>query len=169
MYYYYGPMSVMNNCCDGLHSCATLLSSVKYCKQYGHLMSDPLVFNPERQTVYDQLGDGLFRRLVEAFYARVERDELLRPLFPDNLEAGKEGQFLFLIQYWGGPPRYNEVRGHPRLRMRHAPFAIGQAERDAWVGHMLAAIEEVDIPEPARTQMVAYFERAATHMINQQE
>ena len=130
-------------------------------------MTDPLVFNPDRQTVYDLVGgDDPIRRLVEVFYARIEQDQLLRPLFPDDLEPGKKRQFLFLIQYWGGPPRYSEERGHPRLRMRHAPFPIGQAERDAWVGHMLIAIDEVGIPEPAHTQMVAYFKRTASHMMN---
>src|SRR5437762_297594 len=105
-------------------------------------MAFPIVFNPQGKTVYEQIGgDETFRRLVDAFYARVERDPILRPLFPESLEDGKENQFLFLTQYWGGPPRYAEQRGHPRLRMRHSPFAIGQRERDAWVGHMLAAID----------------------------
>ena len=130
-------------------------------------MSEPIVFNPRGRSLYEQVGgDPTFRRLVDAFYARVERDPLLRPIFPPDLGPGKEGQFLFLTQYWGGPPRYQEQRGHPRLRMRHAPFRIGQAERDAWVGHMLAAIDEVGIPEPARAQLREYFETGATFMIN---
>lgn len=111
-------------------------------------------------------GDAPFRRLVDGFYARVERDPLLRPLFPADLEPGKEGQFLFITQYFGGPARYNQQRGHPRLRMRHAPFVIGQAERDAWAGHMLAAIDEAGFVEPARTALREYFERAATFLIN---
>ena len=130
-------------------------------------MSEPLVFNSEAETLYDQLGgDAVFRQLVETFYERIEQDSLLRPLFPDDLQPGKDKQFLFLTQYWGGPPRYFEQYGHPRLRMRHAPFSIGPEERDAWLGHMLAAIDEVNIPQPARTQLVDYFERTATHMIN---
>ena len=130
-------------------------------------MSEPLVFNPDGRTLYEQLGgDAIFRSLVDVFYARIEQDPLLRSIFPDDLEPGKERQFLFLTQHWGGPPRYNALRGHPRLRMRHTPFPIGQAERDAWVGHMLAAIDEVGIPEPARTQMVEHFERTATFLIN---
>ena len=112
-------------------------------------------------------GDPTFRQLVDEFYKRIEQDPILRPLFPEDLEPGKEHQFLFLIQLFGGPLRYNAQRGHPRLRMRHFPFAIGQAERDAWVGHMLAAIEAVGIQEPARTAMIEYFERAGTFMINQ--
>jgi len=130
-------------------------------------MTNPLVFNPQGTTVYDQIGgDDTFRRLVDAFYRRVEQDPLLRPLFPDDMAPGKERQFLFLAQYWGGPPRYEALRGHPRLKMRHAPFVIGQPERDAWLGHMLAAIDEVGIAEPARAQMIEYFENGATFMIN---
>jgi hemoglobin len=111
-------------------------------------------------------GDAPFRRLVDSFYARVERDPLLRPLFPDDLGPGKERQFLFITQYFGGPARYNAERGHPRLRMRHAPFSIGQAERDAWAGHMLAAIDEAGFVEPARSALREYFERAASFLIN---
>lgn len=133
-------------------------------------MSDPLIFDDEQQTLYERVGgDETFRRLVDAFYARIERDPLLRPLFPDDLEPGKEHQFLFLTQYWGGPARYNEQRGHPRLRLRHAPFAIDQAARDAWVRHMIAAIDEVGIPEPDRTALVAYFERSGSFLINRAE
>lgn len=130
-------------------------------------MSQLTFDDSEGQTVYEQVGgDETFRHLVDCFYARIERDDLLRPLFPDDLTQGKERQFLFLTQFWGGPPRYNDLRGHPRLRMRHAPFRIGRAERDAWVGHMLAAIDEVGIAEPAGSQMRAYFENAATFLIN---
>jgi hemoglobin len=119
------------------------------------------------QTVYEMIGgEDTFRRLVDEFYARVEQDTVLRPLFPDDLTPGKEWQFLFLMQYWGGPTRYMEERGHPRLRMRHFPFAITQQARDAWVRCMLEAIDEVGIPEPARTEMRDYFERGATFMVN---
>ena len=130
-------------------------------------VGQPLVFNQKADTLYEQIGgDPTFRRLVDAFYARVEKDPLLRPIFPADLSEGKENQLLFLTQYWGGPARYEAQRGHPRLRMRHAPFAIGPAERDAWYANMIAAIDEVGIPEPARGQMVEYFDRAATFMIN---
>ncbi len=112
-------------------------------------------------------GEETFRRLVNAFYARVEQDPVLRPLFPADLEPGKEHQFLFLSQYFGGPPVYAEKRGHPRLRMRHFPFKIGFREQEAWLGNMLAAIDEIEIPDPYRTEMRDYFERAAVHMINQ--
>ncbi len=133
-------------------------------------MSFPLNFNAEGKTLYEQVGgDETFRRLVDAFYARIDRDPVLRDMFPPDMEESKENQFLFLTQYWGGPARYEAQRGHPRLRVRHFPFAIGQKERDAWVGAMLGAIDEVGIPEPARSQMTEYFERAATFLINHQE
>lgn len=131
-------------------------------------MTIPLPLNPDRRTLYERVGgEDTFRRLVDAFYARVEADPVLRPLFPDDLEPGKRWQRLFLIQYWGGPAAYQAQRGHPRLRMRHQPFTIGPAERDAWLGHMLAAIDEVGIGEPERTELAAYFERTAAFMVNQ--
>ena len=118
-------------------------------------------------TIYEQAGgDAPFQRLIDAFYARVEHEPILRPLYPANLGPSKEHLFLFVTQYFGGPPRYNALRGHPRLRMRHAPFAIGQRERDAWVRHMLAAIDEAGFAEPARSVLREYFARAATFLIN---
>ena len=121
----------------------------------------------EAASVYAQVGgDETFRRLVDAFYARVEADPVLRPLFPADLAAGKEHQFLFLTQFFGGPARYQERRGHPRLRARHLPFAIGHREAQAWLGHMLAAIDEVGIPEPARTRMRGYFTYTANFLRN---
>ncbi len=113
-------------------------------------------------------GDETFRRLVDAFYRRVETDTRIRHLFPPDLEPGKEPQYLFLAQYFGGPPRYTNLRGHPRLRMRHLGWPIGQTERDAWVENMLAAIDEVGIAEPARGHMRKYFEDAGTFLMNRQ-
>lgn len=122
----------------------------------------------EMLSLYEAVGgDTTFRNLVDAFYRCVEADPFLRRIFPADLGPGKEGQFLFLTQYFGGPHRYTEQRGRPFLRMRHMPFPIGQAERDAWVSHMFAAINEVGIPEPHRSTLREYFDRAATFMINQ--
>ena len=119
------------------------------------------------QSVYEVVGgDATFQQLVDAFYRRVEADEVLRPLFPDDLEPGKYWQYLFLTQFFGGPARYIEERGHPRLRMRHAPFIIDQQRRDHWFAHMCAAIDEVGIQDSARSIMRDYFERGATFMIN---
>jgi hemoglobin len=124
----------------------------------------------EQITVYELVGgQETFVRLADTFYRRIETDPFLRPMFPADLAGASERLALFLIQYFGGPTTYSERRGHPRLRMRHIPFSIGQAERDAWLGHMLAAIDLVGIAEPARTQMRDYFERSATFMINRTE
>ena len=122
----------------------------------------------DQQSTYENAGgEAIFRALVDDFYRRVEADPELRSLFPDDLEPGKRGQFLFLVQFFGGPPNYSVERGHPRLRMRHMPFPIDQAARDRWLGHMLAAIDAVAIPEPARSTMRDYFDRGSSFMINQ--
>ncbi|MDQ6879607.1 MAG: globin [Candidatus Dormibacteraeota bacterium] len=113
-------------------------------------------------------GEATFRLLVERFYARVAEDALLRPLYPDeDLASATERLTLFLIQYWGGPQTYNEQRGHPRLRLRHQPFAIGQAERDAWLRHMTAAVDSLGLAAGLRKALLDYFETASTAMINQ--
>jgi hemoglobin len=112
-------------------------------------------------------GAETFKRLVERFYARVAEDDLLMAVYPEeDLSSARERLTLFLIQYWGGPSTYNAQRGHPRLRLRHQPFAIGQAERDAWLGHMTAAVDSLELAPPLRKAMVDYFETASTAMIN---
>lgn len=112
-------------------------------------------------------GAETFTRLVDRFYAAVAEDPVLRPLYPEvDLAGARERLTLFLIQYWGGPSTYNDRRGHPRLRMRHAPFAIGPAERDAWLRHMTAAVESLDLPRAVRDAFLDYFEAASTAMIN---
>lgn len=108
----------------------------------------------------------MFQRLVDEFYDRVAADPVLRDMFPDDLEPGKRYQFLFLTQYFGGPTDYLAERGHPRLRMRHGPFAIDRRAKDHWLDHMLTAIDVVGIAEPERSEMRTYFERAAEFMIN---
>jgi hemoglobin len=112
-------------------------------------------------------GSETFMTLVERFYARVAEDPLLMELYPEaDLANAADRLTLFLIQYWGGPTTYNELRGHPRLRMRHQPFAIGQAERDAWLGHMKAAVDSLDLTPAVRKALLDYFETASTAMIN---
>ena len=121
-------------------------------------------------SVYARLGGApAIQALVERFYALM--DELpeahtVRQLHPDSLAGSADSLFKFLSGWFGGPPLYIRERGHPRLRMRHAHFTIGQAERDAWAGHMLAAIDEAGFVEPARSALREYFERAATFLIN---
>lgn len=119
------------------------------------------------QTVYDQIGAAGFERLIDAFYRRVAADPVLRPMYPaGDLGPAARRLRLFLAQFFGGPMDYAGERGHPRLRMRHAPFRIDQAARDVWMRHMRAAVDEAGIPDPARSTMLEYFERTATHMIN---
>ncbi|HUZ78869.1 MAG TPA: globin [Chloroflexota bacterium] len=118
-------------------------------------------------TLYDALGGAAaFERLVDAFYAGVADDPILRPLYPEDLAAPAEHLRLFLMQYFGGPGTYTRQRGEPRLRLRHLPFRIGQAERDAWLQHMSAAVATLDVPELARVQLLSYFADAATFLIN---
>ena len=122
----------------------------------------------DEPSVYELVGgDEIFQRLVDNFYKKVETDPVLRPVFPHDLEPGKRWQFLFLTQFFGGPARYEQERGHPRLKMRHFPFPINQQARDHWLSHMLAAIDEVGINEPARGIMREYFERGSAFLINQ--
>jgi hemoglobin len=123
---------------------------------------------PAIGNVYEAAGGAeTFRLLVERFYSRVAGDALLRPLYPEeDLASATERLTLFLIQYWGGPSIYHERRGHPRLRMRHQPFAIGQVERDAWLGHMTAAVDSLDLAPPLRKALLDYFKTASTAMIN---
>jgi len=112
-------------------------------------------------------GEPTFRTLVSRFYGRVATDPTLRAVYPEeDLSGATERLTLFLIQYWGGPSTYSDQRGHPRLRMRHAPFAIGQRERDAWLGHMTAAVESIDLAPQVRQALLDYFETASTAMIN---
>jgi hemoglobin len=113
-------------------------------------------------------GEETFRRLVGRFYQLVADDPELRPVYPSrDLGPAEEHLRLFLIQYWGGPGTYSEQRGHPRLRMRHAHFAIGEAERDAWLRNMRTALDELGLDEPLDTQLWDYLVMAAQSLVNQ--
>jgi hemoglobin len=97
----------------------------------------------------------------------VRADPVLRPVYPpDRLAEAEHWLTLFLIQYWGGPPAYSERRGHPRLRMRHAPFTIGPTERDAWLTHMTDAVRAEPVDPAIEARLLEYFEAAAAHMVN---
>jgi hemoglobin len=114
-------------------------------------------------------GEETFRRLVHAFYQGVADDPVLRPVYPaKDLGPAEEHLRLFLMQYWGGPGTYSEQRGHPRLRMRHARFAIGEAERDAWLRHMRTALDELGLDEALDNQLWDYLVMAAHSLVNQQ-
>lgn len=119
-------------------------------------------------TVYEAAGgERTFRLLVERFYARVASDPVLRPIYPEqDLSEAAERLTLFLIQYWGGPNTYSAQRGHPRLRLRHQTFAIGQKERQAWLGNMTAAVDSLDLSQSVRKALLDYFDTASTAMIN---
>jgi hemoglobin len=121
----------------------------------------------QHQTVYAALGEDTFIALVAAFYRRVSQDPLLRPLYPEEDLAPAERRLrLFLVQYFCGPETYSSERGHPRLRMRHMPYEIGKAQRDSWVAAMVAAMDEVGVPQPAYDHMRQYFEGGATFLVN---
>jgi hemoglobin len=118
-------------------------------------------------TVYEAVGGAnTFFKLVDLFYAGVAQEPILRPMYPRDLEPSKRRLALFLIQYFGGPPKYSLERGHPRLRARHLTFEIDQAARDAWVKHMTAALETLAIPDAAREEMLRYFGDTASFLIN---
>ncbi len=119
-------------------------------------------------TYYEAVGgEETFRRLVAHFYRGVATDPVLRPLYPGaDLADAEERLRLFLIQYWGGPGTYSERRGHPALRMRHAPFAIGPAERDAWLRHMTAAVDALGLPPHLDAPLREYVTMAARALVN---
>ncbi|HWE54965.1 MAG TPA: globin [Acidimicrobiales bacterium] len=121
-------------------------------------------------TFYDRVGgQPFFETLTRRFYEGVATDPLLRPLYPDGddgLEESRRHLELFLIQYWGGPSDYNDQRGHPRLRMRHAPFVIGPAQRDAWVRHMTVAVKGAGLSPLDEMQLQSYLTSSAAHLTN---
>ncbi|MDP1850968.1 MAG: globin [Candidatus Planktophila sp.] len=118
---------------------------------------------------YEQVGgEGFFSDLVSQFYARVATDPILRPMYPDSdLKAAAQRLQLFLEQYWGGPTTYQENRGHPRLRMRHAGFHINAAARDAWLNAMQQVIDGIEMDAALRAQLWGYLVMAANSMVNQ--
>lgn len=119
--------------------------------------------------MYDAVGGlDFFVRLVDAFYERVAVDEVLRLMYPEDLTESRRHLSLFLAQYWGGPPTYQEERGHPRLRMRHAPFRITKAARDAWLAAMTSALDSLrpEMGEERYQEFLAYVDMAARQLRN---
>ena len=132
----------------------------------GLVMSAEENENPEA-AVYAELGEAGFKKMTSAFYRRVKDDDVIGPMYPDQDWEGAEKRLAdFLIFRFGGPPRYIEERGHPRLRMRHAPFAIGEAERDRWLKLMGEAMDECAVIENAREVLDAFFAQVADFMRN---
>ena len=120
-------------------------------------------------TFYEQVGgDKFFADLVSQFYAVVATDPILRPMYPENdLQGAAQRLQWFLEQYWGGPDTYQENRGHPRLRMRHAQFSINSAARDAWLNAMHQAVEGVEMDAALKGELWGYLEMAANSLVNQ--
>ncbi len=121
---------------------------------------------PEESAYERWGGEAFFTTLVERFYAGVSADPLLRPLYPDDLTGPKAHLALFLGQYWGGPRHYSEQRGHPRLRMRHAPFVIGEAQAAAWLRHMTDAVHGSGLAPADQEELLGYLSMAARSLIN---
>jgi hemoglobin len=121
------------------------------------------------RSLYEQVGGGpFFERLVDKFYEVVATDEVLRPMYPEDLTESKRHLALFLEQYWGGPSTYMDERGHPRLRMRHAPFRITKKARDAWLVAMTTALDSVkgELTDEQFAEMNSYFDMAAHQLRN---
>ncbi len=119
------------------------------------------------QDIYAAIGETGFHRLIAAFYRQVPGDDILGPMYPAADLAGAEQRLRdFLVFRFGGPQRYIEERGHPRLRMRHFPFAINQAARDRWIGLMHKALTEAAFPPEVDSMLRQFFDGVATFMIN---
>lgn len=121
------------------------------------------------EPLFDQVGgEAFFTRLVDAFYEAVESDETLRPMYPEDLTDARRHLTLFLVQYWGGPRTYQEERGHPRLRMRHAPFRVTKTARDAWLAAMGGALLSVrdELSDEQMEELTSYFTMAANQLRN---
>jgi hemoglobin len=124
----------------------------------------------EEQEIYAVIGREGFERLVAAFYRQIPSDDVLGPLYQAHDLAGAERRLRdFLLFRFGGPSTYLETRGHPRLRMRHAPFAIGMAARDRWMQLMTRALDEANLPEEAHATLKTFFGSTATFLMNDQE
>ncbi len=121
----------------------------------------------DESKLYEQIGEEGFARLVHAFYAQVPGDDVLGAMYPkDDLAGAEERLRDFLVGRFGGPDRYLQQRGHPRLRQRHAPFVIDRRARDRWIELMNRALDETALPESATNTLRAFFAEAATFMIN---
>ena len=119
------------------------------------------------QELYDRIGEQGFAQLARVFYEGVAQDELLKPMYPEeDLGPAERRLKMFLEQYWGGPDTYQQERGHPRLRMRHAPYKIGPKAREAWLSHMRKAVDSLELRPLDEAQLWDYLERAAHAMLN---
>ena len=122
--------------------------------------------NPVEPLFDEAGGQPFFDGLVDRFYDQVELNPVLRAMYPDDLTEPKVRLALFLGQFFGGPGAYRELRGNPRLRMRHVPFVIDQAARDAWFSYMETAVRASDLEDDQKSAMIGYFDNAATFLMN---
>lgn len=122
----------------------------------------------EEQSFYEAVGGyPTIAKIVDRFYEGVATDDVLRPLYPEeDLAPAAERLTMFLVQYWGGPTTYSEQRGHPRLRMRHAPFKVNPEARDHWLVHFRAGLESANLPPEREAQFWDYVKHAAQFMVN---
>ena len=121
------------------------------------------------QQIYERIGEEGFEKLVHAFYKQVPQDDILGPMYPADDLAGAEQRLRdFLVGRFGGPPRYVEQRGHPRLRMRHAPFPVNRAARDRWMQLMTKALDEAQLPADVSRMLLEFFDGVATFMMNRE-
>lgn len=120
----------------------------------------------EIRTLYDQLGDDNLMKLVTYFYDLVQENPVISPLFKDDFNRIRDKQFCFLSQFLGGPPRYNEKYGHPRMRMRHLPHPIDEKAKEEWLKCMKEAIQSLEISEDLKTTLYNCFPAVAQHMVN---
>lgn len=117
--------------------------------------------------IFERIGEGGFERLVRAFYSQVPGDDILGPMYPAEDMAGAEARLRdFLVGRFGGPDRYIQQRGHPRLRQRHAPFAVDQTARDRWMQLMTKALDETALPADVTQTLRSFFDQTATFMVN---
>lgn len=124
----------------------------------------------EYQTLYEAIGGApAVRSIVEHFYPKVQADPLLGPIFPEDITPVKEKQYLFLTQFFGGPPLYSEQYGHPMMRARHLPFPVTPKRADAWLNCMARALAETDIPEPLHAVILERLSGPAYHFINSED
>lgn len=119
------------------------------------------------QTIYESLGEEKIKTLVHHFYQHVAKSPELRKLYPEDLAPAEERLFLFLVQVFGGPQTYMEIRGHPMLRKRHFQWPIDGNMRNTWLNCMIKAMDSVDMDTPIKEGISSYFEKAANHMVNQ--
>jgi hemoglobin len=117
-------------------------------------------------SIYQQLGEENIRKIAHLFYKGVEDDPLMREMYPKDLAPAEERFALFLIQVFGGPTTYSDQKGHPRLRMRHSPYKVNLKAREHWMQHITDAMNQIEIEDSTKSQMMQYFENASTHMIN---